>query len=57
MHGTQEYLNHLDVMIHVKPDIIMNEINITSLDRLQMVETENKRKYDALVNRLGADVQ
>ncbi len=36
-------------------EIILIEVGITSQDRLQTVETEKKRKYDILANKLGSE--
>lgn len=36
-----------------RKEIILIEVGITSQDRLQIVETEKKRKYDVLANELG----
>jgi hypothetical protein len=49
--------NRPDILVHDKKrkEIILIEIGITSQDRLQTVETEKKRKYDVLANKLGLE--
>ena len=49
--------NRPDILIHDKKrrEIILIEIGITSQDRLLTVETEKKRKYDVLANKLGSE--
>ena len=46
-----------DIMVHDKKrrEIILIEVGITGQDRLQTVETEKKRKYDVLANKLGME--
>ncbi|KAF7684396.1 hypothetical protein TCON_0417 [Astathelohania contejeani] len=47
--------NRPDIFIYDKKEneIILVEVSITSQDNLQIVETEKKRKYDLLANKLG----
>ena len=49
--------NRPDVFVLDKKrrEIILIEVGITSQDRLQTVETEKKRKYDILANKLGSE--
>ena len=50
--------NRPDIFIHDKKrkEVILIEIGITSQDRLMTVETEKKRKYDVLANKLGMEM-
>ncbi|KAF7682499.1 hypothetical protein TCON_2274 [Astathelohania contejeani] len=47
--------NRPNIFIYDKKEneIILVEVGITSQDNLQIVETEKKRKYDLLANKLG----
>ena len=49
--------NRPDIFLYDKKrrEIVLIEIGITSQDRLQTVETEKKRKYDVLANKLGLE--
>ena len=49
--------NRPDIFLYDKKrrEIVLIEIGITSQDRLQTVETEKKRMYDMLANKLGLE--
>ena len=54
--STRQSANRPDIVIHDKKrrEIILIEVGITSQDQLTIVENEKRRKYDVLVNELGA---
>ena len=51
--------NRPDIFVHDKKrhEVILIEVGITSQDRLMTVETEKKRKYDLLANKLGSEMK
>jgi hypothetical protein len=55
--GIKIEANRPDIFILDKKrrEIILIEVGITSQDRLHTVETEKKRKYDVLANKLGSE--
>ena len=57
--GIKIQANRPDIFVLDKKrrEIILIEVGITSQDRLQTVETEKKRKYDVLANKLGSEYE
>ena len=55
--GIKISANRPDILVYDKKkrEITLIEVGITSQDRLLTVETEKKRKYDVLANKLGLE--